>query len=88
MYSPTFPDFLLLFGLLVEISGVYLLVRTSDIGFNFLLKHVGRLVPDDFEDQVKRVHRRNKIRTVIGIMILTAGILMQYFGILSEKIFS
>jgi hypothetical protein len=85
MHSPTSADFVLLIGLLVEVVGVIVLVRTSDVGFNFILRHLGRSVPNDWIERVQRVRNRNRLQTAVGIAILIVGILMQYYGLLSEK---
>lgn len=86
MTPPQTSDLLLLMGLLIEVLGVFILVRTSDRGFNFLLKNLNGVVSDDWNDKIKKIHRRNKLQTIYGIAILTTGVLMQYYGILIEKI--
>ena len=80
-------DILLLVGLMVEVIGVYVLVTTSDIGFRFILEHLGRTVPNDWTNRIRQVRNRNSLRTGIGVTILAIGVFMQYFGIAYEKIF-
>ena len=83
--SSIFSNTLLLTGLLVEALGVIVLVKTSDRGFNFLLKHLNRIVDENWDGEINKVKKKNTSQTAIGITILLIGIFMQYFGIFAEN---
>ncbi|MBI2128578.1 MAG: hypothetical protein HYU00_06090 [Nitrosarchaeum sp.] len=69
---------LVLSGLLIEALGVMIVVKTSDRGFNFLLKHLNRTVDENWDNEINKVKKKNTSQTAIGIAVLLIGIFMQY----------
>lgn len=73
---------MILVGLVSEICGVIVLVNGSHIGFSDVLDHLGRTVPDDWNERVKKFRLKHKISTLAGLGFLALGFFFQYYGIL------
>ena len=71
---------LILIGLGFEMFGVIMLVTGAHAGFDDVLKYLGRSVPNDWDDRVKKIRSSNKKSTIVGIVFLLVGIFFQIQG--------
>jgi len=72
----------ILAGLIFEAIGVIVLVRGSWETVDRILRHLGKSVPNDWNERVMRARRNNNIISIIGATLLVIGFTFQYYGLL------